>query len=538
MTIDRLGVVLLVASVVLLVCVVAVRLSVRSGLPSLLLYLGLGLLLGEDGIGRIGFDDTRLTAVLGYAALVVILAEGGLTTRWESIKPSVAPAALLATVGTSVSIVVTGVAAAWLLNTDLVFGLLVGAVLSSTDAAAVFSVLRRVPLPPRVTALLEAESGFNDAPVVIAVVALTSVAGGHSEHGLLFYAGEAVLELAVGGVVGVAVGWGGGWAIKRVALPASGLYPIAVLSLAVGAYGAAAVLHGSGFLATYLASLVLGNLRLPHRAAVRGFAEGLGWLAQIGLFVLLGLLATPSRMGGQVLAAVAIGLVLLLLARPLSVVASTVWFRVPWRQQVFLSWAGLRGAVPVVLTTIPVSAGLPGSGDIFDLVFVLVVLYTLVQGPTLPLVARVLGLAEDDRAVDLDVEASPLGALHADVLQVKVGPASRMHGVEVFELRMPAGANVTLVVRDGKSFVPTPRTMLRHGDDLIIVVPSAVRRATEERLREISAAGKLAMWRRERPAGPPLRIRGRGLGRGLDDARAATVLGGDPGAPRDAVPPV
>lgn len=537
MTIDRLGVVLLVASAVLLVCVVAVRLSVRSGLPSLLLYLGLGLLLGEDGPGGIGFDDTRLTAVLGYAALVVILAEGGLTTRWESIRPSVAPAALLATVGTSVSIVVTGVAAAWLLNTDLIFGLLVGAVLSSTDAAAVFSVLRRVPLPPRVTALLEAESGFNDAPVVIAVVALTSVAGGESDHGLLFYVGEAVLELVVGGVVGVAVGWGGGWMLKRVALPASGLYPIAVLALAVGAYGAAAVLHGSGFLATYLASLVLGNLRLPHRAAVRGFAEGLGWLAQIGLFVLLGLLATPSRMGGEVLAGVAIGMVLLLVARPLSVVASTVWFRVPWREQAFLSWAGLRGAVPVVLATIPMSAGLGRSDEIFDLVFVLVVIYTVVQAPTLPFVARRLGLAADSTAVDLDVEASPLGALQADVLQVKVGPRSRMHGVEVFELRLPTGANVTLVVREGRSFVPTPRTMLRHGDDLIVVVPSAVRRITEQRLREISAGGKLAMWRREGPPGPALRVRGRGIGR-WTDARASTVLGGDPGAPRDAVPPV
>jgi cell volume regulation protein A len=252
----------------------------------------------------------------------------------------------------------------------------------------------------------------------------------------------------------------------------------------------------------YLAALVLGNTDLPHRQAVRGFAEGMGWLAQIGLFVLLGLLVAPSRLAEQVVPALVVGLVLLLVARPLSVMLSVSWFRFPWRDQAFLSWAGLRGAVPVVLATVPVVAGAPGTDGLFELVFVLVVVFTLVQAPILPVVARWLRLRADE-PLDLDVESSPLGALGAEVLQVRVGPGSRLHGVEVFELRLPSGADVTLVVRDGEAFVPDRRTPLRRGDDLIVVASSSSRDQTERRLRAVSRGGRLAQWastpRRSRP---------------------------------------
>jgi cell volume regulation protein A len=514
-TTEQLGVMLLLGSVVLLASVVAVRLSTGSGLPSLLLYLALGLLIGEGGMG-IEFDDAELTALLGYVALILILAEGGLTTRWSTIRPVVAPAALLATVGTAASIAVTGTAAHLVLGMDWPLALLLGAAISSTDAAAVFSVLRRVPLPRRLVGMLEAESGFNDAPVVITVVALTEIAVGHDSHPWWWLVGEAGFELLAGAAIGLAVGWLGGQALRQVALPASGLYPIAVLGLAVGAYGAADVAHASGFLATYIASLVLGNMRLPHGAAVRGFAEGLGWLAQIGLFVLLGLLAAPSRLGAQVWPAIVLGLVLLLVARPLSVLLSVSWFRVPLREQAFLSWAGLRGAVPVVLATVPVAAGVPDADKSFDLVFVLVVIFTLVQGPTLPRVGRMLRLRGSVATVGLDVESSPLGALGADVLEVRVGPDSRLHGVEIFELRLPQGANVTLVLREHEhvkeggsgakrwteTFVPSPRTMLRHGDTLIVVTSEEARDLTEARLLAVSGGGKLAGWKDRRVSGP------------------------------------
>jgi potassium/hydrogen antiporter len=495
MTVDDLGAVLLAASAVLLVAVVAVRVSGHSRFPSLLVYLALGLLIGERGLG-IRFDDARLTGVLGYVALLVILAEGGLTTRWETIRSTVPAAAVLATVGTGVSVGVTAVAGHLLLGLAWPTALLLGAVVSSTDAAAVFSLLRSVPLPGRLVGLLEAESGFNDAPAVILVVALTARATGGVLHPWWVLLGEAALELAVGAVVGLAIGWAGSVLLRRVALPASGLYPIAVLGLAAAAFGAADVLHGSGFLATYLAGLVLGNQRLPHGVAVRGFAEGMGWMAQIGLFVLLGLLADPARLPGRALPAIAVGLVLVLLSRPLSVLVTLSWFRVPWAEQAFLSWAGLRGAVPIVLATIPLAHALPAATEIFDLVVVIVVVFTLVQGPTLPWAARLFGVAGSVTTSGLDVETSPLGALDADVLTVRIGPDSRLHGVEIFELRLPARANVTLVVRDGEAFVPTPRTTLRHGDELIVVAASAARDATEQRIREVSGGGKLAGWRR------------------------------------------
>ncbi len=493
-TLDDLTASLLIGSVVLLVAVMAVRLSVRSGLPSLLLFLAIGLALGEAGLG-ITFDNASLTQVLGYSALVLILAEGGLTTSWGTIRHSIAPAAVLSTVGVVVSVVVVAVAADLVLSIPWTVALLVGAILSSTDAAAVFSVLRTVPLPRRLAGILEAESGFNDAPVVILVVALAgaSVAGGES-HPWWYLTLEAAAELAGGAVIGLVLGRLGGWTLRRVAGASSALFSIGVLALAVLAYAVAASVHTSGFIAAYLSALMLGNMGLPHRAAVHGFSSALGSIAQIGLFVLLGLLASPKDLPGQVVPALVIGFALLLVARPLSVVASLAPFRFHWRDQAFLSWAGLRGAVPVVLATIPVTLGTAGAERIFDVVFVLVVIFTLIQAPTLPWVARRLGLVESVQQVELAVETTPLETMGADVIQVTIGVSSQLHGVEIFELRLPPGANVTLVVRDGKGAVPQGRTVLRHGDQLLVVTTADVRQRAEDRIRAVDRGGRLAGW--------------------------------------------
>lgn len=488
---------LLVGSLVLLVSVAAVRLSVKSGLPSLLLYLAIGLAIGESGLG-IQFNSAELTQVLGYAALVLILAEGGLSTSWQGIRASVAPAAVLATVGVVISIAVVGVACRYLLDLPWVTALLVGAILSSTDAAAVFSVLRRVPLPRRITGLLEAESGFNDAPVVILVTALATASADPSHTAAWWVLGwHATVELAGGSLIGLAIGWLGGQFMRRVASGSSGLFSIGVMSLTVLAYASAAAVHTSGFIACYLAALVLGNMALPHRPAVRAFATSMGWFAQIGLFVLLGLLASPPDMGSQVGRAVVIGLVLLLVARPLSVLVSTTPFRMPWRDQAFLSWAGLRGAVPVVLATVPLTVGARNLDWIFDLVFVLVVVFTLVQGPTLPWIAERLGVADAYQTLDLAVESTPLEELGAELIQVQVGPQSHLHGVEVFELRLPKGANVTLVVRNGSGFVPETNTTIRRGDQLLIVATAETKARVERRVRAVSQAGRLAGWRND-----------------------------------------
>ncbi|AZM80223.1 potassium/proton antiporter [Streptomyces sp. KPB2] len=491
LTVHHLNQLLLVCSLVLLIAVAAVRISSRSGLPSLLVYLAIGIAMGQDGIGDIKFDNAELVQVIGYGALVVILAEGGLGTKWKEAKPALPAASALALAGVAVSVGVTAAGAHYLTGLEWRQALIIGAVVSSTDAAAVFSVLRRIPLPKRITGTLEAESGFNDAPVVILVVAFSTA--GPIEHWYVLI-GEIALELAIGAAIGLAVGWLGSWGLKHVALPASGLYPIAVMSIAIAAYAAGAMAHGSGFLAVYLASMVMGNARLPHWPATRGFADGLGWLAQIGMFVLLGLLVTPHELGDDILPALVIGLVLTMVARPLSVVLCLVPFRVPWQEQALMSWAGLRGAVPIILATIPMVEGVAGSHRIFNIVFVLVVVYTLVQGPTLPWLARKLRLGKGDEAADLGIESAPLERLRGHLLSVTIPEGSKMHGVEVNELRLPTGSAVTLVVRDGTSFVPLPTTGLRRGDELLVVATDPVRDAAEARLRAVGHGGKLAGW--------------------------------------------
>jgi cell volume regulation protein A len=253
--------------------------------------------------------------------------------------------------------------------------------------------------------------------------------------------------------------------------------------------------HGSGFAAVYVAALVLGNSELPHRAATRSFSEGVAWLAQIGLFVMLGLLLSPDRVGlPEIVTAVVAGFALTLLARPISVAVSSLVQPMPVRELTFLSWAGLRGAVPIVLATIPLAEHVDGAGQLFDIVFVLVVIDTLVTAPTLPWVAKVLKVARRSEPRDLDVEAAPLERIAADLLQVTISPKSLMHGVEVGELRLPPGSSVALIVRDGKTLVPERRTVLRRGDDVLVVTPRKDREATEQRLRAVSVGGRLAQW--------------------------------------------
>jgi cell volume regulation protein A len=481
-----------------LISVAATRVASRVGLPTLLVFLALGMLLGEDVIG-LHFSDARLTQDLGTAALAVILVEGGLTTRWNDIRSVLAPAGVLGTVGVGVSTVITALGSHLLIGFDWQLSFLMGAIVSSTDAAAVFSVLRTLPLPRRVAGLLEAESGFNDAPTVILVLLFSERP---FDPNVVHLAGDLIYELAAGGIIGLGLGWLGGRTLPRLALPASGLYPLAGFGFCFVGFATAGAVHASGFLAAYLAALVLGNSHLPHRAATRSFAEGLGWLAQIGLFVLLGLLVTPHQLPGALLTGLAIGLVLLALARPLAVVVSLLGFRIPWREQVFLSWAGLRGAVPIVLATFPIVGDVPDSHRLLNVVFVLVVVFTLVQGWTLAPLARRLHLVPRDVAREVPIEAAPLDVLDAELLTLRVSAGSRLHSVSILELRLPRPSVVTLIIREGHTFVPGRETQLRHGDELLIVTTRNTRDATERRLRAVSRGGRLAGWRNER--GEPL----------------------------------
>jgi cell volume regulation protein A len=487
---------LALGALVILVAAVALRLADRLGLPSLLIYLAIGVGLGESGLG-VQFEDVELTQTLGVAALVVILAEGGLTTRWSDVRRAIGPGVTLATVGVGVSVAVTGAFVVLLLDESWGFALLLAAVIGSTDAAAVFAALRRLPLPRRLAASIEAESGLNDAPAILLVTALSAYLHG-GEHEAWWLVGvEIVVELVGGAVLGVLIGAAGAALLRRVALPLAGFYPLATLAICVLAFAVATLAHTSGFVAVYLAGVLLGNVSLPHRSASIGFAEGMASLAQIGLFVLLGLLASPGRLGDALLPALGVGGALLLVARPVSVAVSLVWFRMPLAQQAFISWAGLRGAVPIVLATFPIAADVPGATQIFDVVFVLVVVFTVIQGGSLPWVARRLRIAAPVTPRDVDVEAAPLEELDAELMQLTVPPGSRLHGVYLPELRLPDDAAVVLIVREGRSFVPETGTRLMRGDQVLLVSARRSRAEAERRLRAVSRAGRLATWRGE-----------------------------------------
>ncbi|WP_396898714.1 potassium/proton antiporter [Mycolicibacterium sp.] len=490
MTLNQLYLALLVGGLVLLASIVGTRVASRVGFPSLLFFLLVGVVLGEDGIG-LNFDNVELARNVCTAALAVILVEGGLTTRFSDIRKVLAPAGSMATVGVVVSTAVTAVGAHLLLQMDWQLALLLGAIVSSTDAAAVFSVLRVLPLPKRLAGLLEAESGFNDAPAVILVLTFSVVPFVFEPEGAVT---DLLYELLAGAVLGLGIGFAGAVALRRIALPASGLYPIATFGLGMVAFAASGSAHASGFIAAYLSAVVLANSGLPHRSTTRSFAEGLGWLAQIGLFVLLGLLVDPSELTADVVPAIVVGLVLLLVARPASVLVSLIGFGISFREQLFLSWAGLRGAVPIVLATFPIVAGVSGSTRLLNIVFVLVVIFTLVQAPSLRFVAHALGLVNRESTREIQVEAAPLDVLDAELLTMKVRPMSRLHNVTILELRLPDPAVITLIIRNGHTFVPLPDTRLAIGDELLIVTTTRMRAAAEARLRAVSRRGKLAYW--------------------------------------------
>lgn len=485
--------VLLLGAVVLLAAVLAARLGSRLGLPSLLIFLALGMLLGQTWVP---FNDAATAHTLGFAALVLILAEGGFTTRWADIRQALPMAVLLATLGVGVSVVLVSLFAHYVLGVPLPGAVLLGAILTPTDSAAVFSVLRKVPLPTRIRAVVEGESGFNDAPIVLLVALATDWALGHSpEGGLPGMVLVVILQLAFGVAVGVAIGTLGVLVMRRIALPASGLYPLAAMSWAVLAFGVGASLKVSGFAAVYVAAILLGNGHLPHRNATRSFAEGIGWVAQIALFVMLGMLSNPQLISPR---AIVLGLVagafVTFVARPLSVFACAVWFRMPWREQAFISWAGLRGAVPIIMATVPLAAAAPQATELFDMVFAFVVVFTLLQAPTLPWAARLLKVSSGEDPTDVEIEFAPLDTIKADMMQVHVAPGSRLHGVTIRELRLPKNSVVSLIIRDNEPFTPKPDQIVRTGDDVLIVTNGADRQRVEERLRRISAGGRLARW--------------------------------------------
>ncbi|HNQ74385.1 MAG TPA: potassium/proton antiporter [Verrucomicrobiota bacterium] len=467
---------ILVAGVLILLGIVSSKLSSRLGLPVLVLFLLVGILAGSEGIGGIDFEDYRLAHAIGTLALVIILFDGGLGTSAEALRAAWKPSLLLATVGVVVTAAITGAAAAWILNISLLEGLLLGSIVGSTDAAAVFSVLRwgGVSLSKRLAAVLEVESASNDPMAIFLTIGCIELLLGRVEFGpgLL---GLFASQMLVGGVLGVLGGYGTVWVLNRIELGAVGMYPVLVSACCLLTYGATVQLGGSGFLAVYLAGIVIGNRRLMFQQGIRRFHDAMAWLAQIVMFVTLGLLCFPSRLWEVSGKALLICAVLIFVARPAAVLISALPFRINLREFTFVSWVGLKGAVPITLATFPLMFATPEipmhAALIFDVVFFIVVLSAIVQGTTLTPVARWLGLEcprEPEPPVSLEINS--LRQVDGKILDYAITENSRAAERLVKELALPAGVVIAMIVRGQKVIPPQGITRIHAGDHVILVL--------------------------------------------------------------------
>ncbi|HEU4975207.1 MAG TPA: potassium/proton antiporter [Baekduia sp.] len=513
---------ILIAGALLSAGLLASLVASRVRVPGLVLFLAVGMLAGSDATGWIAFSDYELARTVGIVALALILFEGGLAAGFPEIRPVLGPALSLAIVGTTVTAVITGLAAAWLFDFSVTEGLLVGAIVAGTDGAAIFALLRGSTLRRRLARTLEGESGMNDPIAVLLVLGfievLTSPGYGVGDFLVLF-----VRQLAIGAAVGLAVGYAATFALREARLATAGLYPVATIAAVGVAFGAADVLHGSGFLAVYLAGLTLGSAALPARQTIAAFHDGMAWVAQLTMFVVLGLLVFPSDLWGVALEGTVLALVLVLVSRPLATVLATAPFGFSWREQAVLGWAGLRGAVPVVLATFPVLEHVPRSLELFDIVFFAVLLSTLLQGSTFEPLARRLRMTTDTPALPRPLaEAGTIRRLGAEVLEFPVAPDDAIVGLAVRDLGLPREAVVNVIVRQGEAIPPRGSTRVRAGDRLHVLY----REEASRRLVELTGS-----WR-SGPIGPrqrpPRTMRGAST---VFSARPWDLADGDPTRP-------
>lgn len=461
--------ILIIVGLLLLVSVLASKATAKAGIPALLVFLGVGMLAGSEGIGGIDFEDAAAAQFLGVIALSFILFSGGLDTRIGDVRPVVAQGLVLATLGVVVTAAVAALFAHLIFDLPIFTALLLGAIVSSTDAAAVFSVLRSrsVGLRGRLKPLLELESGSNDPMAVFLTIGFTAIIMEPEPSGLrllwLFF-----VQMALGAGLGYAMGRGLESLLNRVRLEYEGLYPVITLAGVLLTYGLTSYLGGNGFLAVYLAGIILGNRRFVHKRSLMRYHDGLAWLMQIAMFLILGLLVFPSHLIPVAGSAVLLSIVLILVARPLGVLASLGWFRASPREMGLVSWVGLRGAVPIVLATFPLMAGVPQAELIFNVVFFVVLTSVLVQGPTIPLVARLLRVdAPMGRRRALPLEFDPSAGMRSDLVEIEVPARSAVEGKQIVEMGLPPNTLVVLIGRREDYVVPRGRTVLLAGDRLL-----------------------------------------------------------------------
>jgi len=475
---------LLIAAVLLLLGVVASKASSRLGVPSLLLFLGLGMLAGSDGPGGIELDDYELVQSLGVVALAFILFGGGLDTRWDDVRPVLWQGVGLATLGVAVTAITVGVAATAVFDLSLTSGILLGAIISSTDAAAVFSVLRSrgVGLRGRLRPLLELESGSNDPMAVFLTVATIELLT-EPDVGVVELLPMFVQQMAVGGLLGYAIARAAVVAINRLRLEYEGLYPVLGVAVVLLVYGVAAGLGGSGFLAVYVAGMTMSTQQFLHKRSLLRFHDAVAWLMQIVMFLALGLLVFPSQLPDVAGRALLVTAVLILVARPLAVLLTLTPMRFPLRDAALVSWVGLRGAVPIILATFPLVEGLPQSEVVFNTVFFITIGSVLIQGTTIPLAARLVGVrAPAPPATAHLAELIPEGAITNDLVEMTLPGTARAAGRQIVDLGLPKGVLIVLISRDDDAIVPQGGTVLEPGDRLLVLVDGGTAEAVRELL--------------------------------------------------------
>ena len=462
---------ILIGALLLVVSIVASDFSSRLGAPLLLVFIFIGMLAGEDGPGGIHFDNVEVAYVIGTLALAVIIFDGGMRTRRETFRVALWPSVSLATFGVVVTAGLTGAFAAWVLDLHWLQGMVIGAIVGSTDAAAVFGLLRNAGtnLQERVASTLEIESASNDPMAIFLTVALLEVlvAGGtRIDAGVLV---AFVRQFGIGALLGLAGGWLLVWLINRLAL-LSGLYPLLAAAGALLVFGVAAQLGGSGFLAIFLAGLVLGNAQLQAAQNILRVHDGLAWLSQLVMFLILGLLVTPRELLGVAIPALAISVFLIAVARPLAVVAGLLPFRFPWREQAFVSWVGLRGAVPVVLALFPLIYGVDNARLYFNVAFFIVLVSLFVQCWTIAPSARLLRLEVPPSAAPLQrVTLDMPGHFEHEIVGYRVQAGSMIAGRELGELDLADGILVTAVMREGIPQPLRPETRVAPGDYVYVL---------------------------------------------------------------------
>jgi len=462
---------LLVAAVLLLSSIFSSKLSMKYGIPALLIFLGIGMIFGSDGLSVVYFSDYQLAQSLGIVALIYILFSGGLDTRWTKVRPIVYQGILLSTVGVLISALIVGYFVSLILQVSLIEGILLGAIVSSTDAAAVFSVLRSraVGFKYRLRELIEFESGTNDPMAIFLTIGLIQYITTPDMSWVGFIT-LFLMQMGVGLVAGLLFGKMITWLINHANLGYDGLYPVLALSFVPLIYSTTDLLGGSGFLAVYLAGLVMGNSTFVHQKSLMNFFDGIGWLMQICMFLILGLLVIPSEIPAIAFNGLLIALVLIVIARPVSVFLGTLFMGMKTRAKLMVSWVGLRGAVPIIMATFPLVYGLEVAELFFSVVFFVVVTSVLIQGTTIPIVAKWLhvGIPVKEKT-RYPIELEPSIDTKTALKEVEVEDGDYSVGKQILELGLPENVLITLINREGKFLVPRGTTRVEVHDKLLIL---------------------------------------------------------------------